>query len=79
MAIALFILTVLVAVVCFVLVDINSKIPPRDYGEEALWRDRRRKKTPEPPKSPEFPESHESHESHESPEFPESPEHIPDS
>jgi hypothetical protein len=49
MAIALFILTVLVAVVCFVLVDINSKIPPRDYGEEALWRDRRRKKPPEPP------------------------------
>lgn len=43
MAIAVFILIVLVSVVIFVLVDINSKLPPRDYGEEALWRDRKNK------------------------------------
>ncbi|WP_438447248.1 hypothetical protein [Gorillibacterium sp. sgz5001074] len=43
MAIAVFILIVLVSVVIFVLVDINSKLPARDYAEEALWRDKRRK------------------------------------
>lgn len=41
MAIAVFILIILVSVVIFVLVDINSKLPARDYGEEALWRDRK--------------------------------------
>lgn len=43
MSIAIFILIVLVSVVIFVLVDINSKLPSRDYAEEALWRDRNRR------------------------------------
>lgn len=52
MAIALFILIVLVAVVIFVLVDINSKLPSRDYAEEAMWRDRKRRQEEEKRKNP---------------------------
>jgi hypothetical protein len=41
MAIAVFILIILVSIVIFVLVDINHKLPSREFGEEALWRDRK--------------------------------------
>lgn len=52
MAIAVFILIILVSVVIFVLVDINSKLPARDYGEEALWRDRKKRAAAELPQAP---------------------------